>query len=273
MNSMKGGVSKDLAFLFQRGDHMSIEAWEHFFKPEVRSSGQSYFKKGVVRSAQPSDTEVQAFIRSSGNYKVTFKSPSVESPVISVDCTCPTSQKGQFCKHVWATLLKVEQSHSDFLDGKTDIQKQEHAEKAEEEASSRAAEIQKESKSPYQFQAKKPLSQEQVEKREAYKQKQSDYRKQQYQKQKQRLKELKQGEKVSKLEPVRPQYPPKVKEALKFFHQNGFEMEETLNAEILRLAKKHLSRVFHPDKGGSHEEIVDLNRNAAILSEFLETEK
>ena len=40
--------------------------------------------------------------------------------------------------------------------------------------------------------------------------------------------------------------------------------------EILKTAKKQLSRVFHPDKGGSHEEMVTLNANFDVLMEFLD---
>jgi hypothetical protein len=34
-------------------------------------------------------------------------------------------------------------------------------------------------------------------------------------------------------------------------------------------AKKKLSRVFHPDKGGTTEEMVELNRNCELVLDFL----
>ena len=39
--------------------------------------------------------------------------------------------------------------------------------------------------------------------------------------------------------------------------------------EALLQAKKLLSRVFHPDKGGTHEETVELNHHFAIISAYL----
>lgn len=45
------------------------------------------------------------------------------SPLVSADCTCPLSKKGQLCKHIWATLLTVADRRPDFLDGKEEIEK------------------------------------------------------------------------------------------------------------------------------------------------------
>jgi uncharacterized Zn finger protein len=244
------------------------EKWEHFFKPEVRSGGRSYFAKGSVRSSQPSDTEVVAYISGSSSAKITFKSESVSSEVVTVDCSCPASQKGQFCKHIWATLLKIESSHADFLDGKEDIMKASSDSDSETESKSAPKPRPRSQFRPEQ----KPLSEAQIASQEALKAKQSDYRKQQYQKQKQRFKEQKQAQKKTKL-PAVPEYPADVQAALNFFSENGFALEGTLNPESIRLAKKRLSRVFHPDIGGSHGEIVVLNEKAETLIRFFSSQK
>jgi hypothetical protein len=39
--------------------------------------------------------------------------------------------------------------------------------------------------------------------------------------------------------------------------------------DILAEAKRKLSRIFHPDKGGTHEESVELNQNCEILLRFI----
>jgi len=232
------------------------EKWEHFFKPEVRSSGRLYFLNGKVASSQPSDTEIQAYIKGSTAYKVSFKSNSVESEEITVDCTCPASKKGQFCKHIWATLLKVEQSHPDFLDSKQEIQKR--SQSSEEPTASPKFQKNTQSEARAQAQAN-------------FKAKQADYRKQQYQKQKQRLKDQKQAKKKAQTA-VLPELPEEVQKALSFFSENGFPMEGALNADVIRFAKKKLSRVFHPDIGGSHQEIVELNVNYEVLMGFVENQ-
>lgn len=231
----------------------------------MRSSGRTYFAKGSVRSSQPSDTEVVAFISGSSSAKITFKSESVSSEVVTVDCSCPASQKGQFCKHIWATLLKIESNHADFLDGKEDIVK------ASSESETDGAPSFKKAPRPQFRPEKKPLSEAQIASQEALKAKQADYRKQQYQKQKQRLKEQKQAQKKTKL-PAAPEYPADVQAALNFFSENGFALEGTLNPESIRLAKKRLSRVFHPDIGGSHGEIVVLNEKAETLIRFFSSQ-
>ena len=102
---------------------MSVENWEHFFKPEVRSSGQSLFAQGKVSLSQPSDTEIVAFIRISSPLKVSLKSKSVSSDTVYADCNCPTGKKDLFCKHIWAALLATEAKTPEFFEDKTEIEK------------------------------------------------------------------------------------------------------------------------------------------------------
>ncbi|MBC7421512.1 MAG: SWIM zinc finger family protein [Bdellovibrio sp.] len=238
---------------------MSLAAWENFFKPETRSSGQVYFRKGVVTSSQPSDTEVQAYIRGASTFKITLKSSDVGSPLINAACNCPAGKKRILCKHIWAALLKAEQSHPGFLDEKTDIE-------VSEPTSLLVANknvFQKPTFTP------RPPSQAQLDSQAAYKAKQADYRKEQYQKQKQRLKDQKQSKKSKKAVVADAfEFPADVQTAVTFFSMNGFLMEHPLNATVIGMAKKRLSRVFHPDVGGSHDEIIELNKNYEILIKF-----
>ncbi len=217
---------------------MSIQVWEHFFKPEVRSHGRSFVSKGKVSLSQPSDTEIQTYVRASTSFKVTFKSDSIESNIVTVDCSCPLSKKGQFCKHIWASLLTIEEKNSDFLQSKTELHKL------------------------------SLLSQAQENSQTSYKNKQADYRKQQYQKQKQRLKEQKQSKnKITNSD----EFPLAIETALKFFLDNGFVLRESFTTEAVGLARKKLARVFHPDLGGSHSEILELNKFADVLTKFLKS--
>lgn len=226
---------------------MSIHAWEHFFKPEVRSSGRIFVTKGKVSQSQPSDTEIQTYIRASTSFKVIFKSDSVGSKTLTVDCTCPQSKKGQFCKHIWAALLTVDKENPDFLESKTELQKK-------IQSSSEPAKT------------KQSQSQAHADSQAAYKLKQADYRKEQYQKQKQRLKDQKRSKKNA---PDSAEFPPAVELALKYFLENGFPLRDSLNKASVGTAMKKLARVFHPDVGGSHSEILELNKFADILVKFL----
>ena len=226
---------------------MSVQSWEHFFKPEVRSSGQLLLKKDKVSLSQPSDTEIQSYVRASPSFKVVFKSASVESETLTVNCSCPASTKGQFCKHIWAVLLMIEDKKPDFLESKTEIQMR-------SQAADEATVLEK----PKQTEA-------QANSQAAYKLKQTDYRKQQYQKQKLRQKEKKNA---GKKKTYAPEFPPDVEEALKYFLDNGFPLRDSLTQEAVSLAKKKLARVFHPDIGGSHVEILDLNKFTDILIKY-----
>lgn len=215
---------------------MSVESsWGHFFKPEVRKSGRAFFDEGAVVLSVTSDTGIQGYVKGTSSSKVTLKADSIADPTFYADCSCPASTKGNLCKHIWAVLLQTEKKYPDFLDSKKNIEKAERAPQPE---------------SPY-------------------KAKQAEYRKQQYEKQKVRAKEQRLAKKKSKQAPEEtPSFPPAIEEALEFFHQNGFPLQDPVDAELLKEAKKKLSRVFHPDKGGTHEEAVTLNRYYDVLTTF-----
>ncbi len=240
---------------------MSLSVFDSSFKPETRSSGQVYVRKGAVTSSQPSDTEVQAYIRGASTYRINLKSESVSSPLINAACTC---QKG-LCKHIYAALLKVEQSHQDFLDGKNEIEYLAVSSPPKDGHSARS--FQKPAQPPKA--TVRPPTQAQLDSQAAQKVKQALYRKEQYQKQKQRLKEKKLTAKKRKPADEGPQFPTDVQQAINFFTVNGFLLESPLNAIVIGMAKKRLSRVFHPDIGGSHAEILELNKNYEILINFI----
>jgi FtsZ-interacting cell division protein YlmF len=216
---------------------MSTEAkWEHFFKPEVRVRGQEDFLAGLVFVSNASDTQIQGMVKASTPLKVSFLAQDISSPTFTVDCSCTSSAKGTFCKHIWAMLLLVVKKHPDFLDSKKMIDKVTLFGKVE---------------SPF-------------------KAKQAEYKKAQYQKQKVRAKEQRKALKNKGAAPAATSYPEPVAEALAYFSENGFPMEASMDGESVNHAKKILSRVFHPDKGGTHEEALILNQHYDTLIEFLE---
>jgi hypothetical protein len=146
-----------------------------------------------------------------------------------IRATCSCSSS-QPCKHLWAVILKL--NGADFLESKNQIETEDTP--------------------------ATPVNQ-------VHKERQAEFRKQAYAKQKARAKTLR-AEKKQLYTP--PAYPSEVEDARAYFSQNGFELEP-LDSDGLLNAKKLLSRVFHPDKGGTHEETVTLNRNFEILQEYL----
>lgn len=224
---------------------MPLESWEHFFKPQVRSSGRTLSAKAKASQSRLSDTEVITYFKVSSAVKVVLKSDSVSSHSITADCSCPQSKKGQFCKYVWAALLVCSEKNPDFLDDKTELELKTH-EKAESEPKTEAVRKREESQA-------------------AFRAKQANYRKEQYQKQKQRVKAWK---KKKEAEPDAALYPVPVERALEFFSLNGFDLRESMTVEAVANAKKKLARVFHPDMGGSHEESIALNHHSEILMKF-----
>jgi hypothetical protein len=216
-----------------------VDKFGHFFKPEVRSQGAESAKKGTVVLSLVSDTRVEGHARGTTPAKIVFSADSIASAVFTVSCTCAASSRGQLCRHVWAALLLVESRHPDFLDSKRDLEKDDSlTEKAQAKPKARS---------------------------EA----QSEYRKKQYARIKEQKKASRQASRKAAIHV--PEYPPQIEMALAYFAENGFPVEGEISLEYLSVAKKKLSRVFHPDKGGSHEEMLALNRNFDVLVSWLDS--
>ncbi|UYL07644.1 hypothetical protein B9G69_011360 [Bdellovibrio sp. SKB1291214] len=220
---------------------MSVEKlYEHFFKPEVRKQGREDFAAGLAVLSVAGDARIEGYVKASKPVKVLFVAESIASTSFTVDCMCSSAAKGTFCKHIWAILLQTEKKHPDFLDSKTNLEKGSLCEVVE---------------SPF-------------------KAKQAEFKKLQYQKQKERAKAQRQEIKnrakgISSKTAKGTTFSQDVNAAFEFFSVNGFPMENALDEESLKNAKKVLSRVFHPDKGGTHDESVLLNQHYQILMDYL----
>jgi SWIM zinc finger len=238
---------------------MSIEnLFGNLFKPEVKSAGQKLIAQDKISLTSKSDTGIQAYARTTPAFKVSLVSPSISSTSFTADCTCPAAKKERFCKHIWAVLLSVEKDYSDFLNAKINIQKIEAA---------------NESKTVTTLQAEKNLLRELIQKeyKENARLKANDYRKELYQKQKNLLNDKKNRLKNSSTQKSVKKYPNEVESALSYFSENGFPMLDGPSKDILIEAKRNLSRVFHPDKGGTHAESVLLNQNCTVLELYLKS--
>lgn len=229
---------------------MPIQDLEGFFTSGARSAGLRFFSDGKVSVTQHSDTEITAYVKPS--FKVSLKSTSIEGSRILVTCNCPDFKKERLCKHAWAAVLGAEDKSSDFMENKTEIEICTDAESKTKPSNN-----------------KRPENQAQIDAKAAYKAKQKEYSKQLYQKQKQRLKDIKTAKK--KAPAVEPTFPKTIEKAFAYFLQNGFDLKISLNEESISRARKKLSRVFHPDISGTHEEILELNKNTDLLLKYVAT--
>jgi len=208
---------------------------EQCFKPEERKRGEELFRKKTVMISTASDTEVRAFIKASSGGKVGLSAEEVGGGRLIADCSCPVGRKGLLCKHVWAVLLQLEERGSDFLEGKCD------AEARANERTPTAGGL-----------------------------KRQQYKAERRQKIKERAKEIRREKKQSA--PAQGfSYPPEVEEARGYFSDNGFPLEHPLEMEALMNARKILSRVFHPDKGGTHEESITLSVHFEAIRDYLKS--
>lgn len=202
------------------------------FRPEDRRRGEELLHKQAVSISVSSDTNVSAFVKDSPACKVSLLALDITSPSFSGSGSCASSRKGKLCKHIWAVLLKLDEQRADFL-----------AERREIEAS----------------------GQNSPQKNE-FTTRQAEYRKQQYQRQKEYVKKRKAEEQAAD---QAPRYPAEIETVLSYFKLNGISLSHPLDLRELTQAKKTLSQVLHPDKGGSHDEIVELNRNYELIFNYL----
>ena len=137
---------------------------------------------------------------------------------------------------MWATVLKLESMESDFLACRSEIE----------------------------IAAAKPESDAAL----AAKARQADYKQLRKDLNKARKEKLRLGKKQA-LSGTTIAYPLEVETALTYFSDNGFELSDSLEIENVAAARKTLSRIFHPDKGGTHEEILTLNENYDALASYL----
>ena len=248
--------------------------WSDSFKSDVQSSGAKLYAQEKVSIPSGGDTTIHAYVRGAPAAHVTFFADDIASPVFTAACNCPAGKKGRLCKHAWAALLAVEAKYPDFLSDKRQVEVAEPDSSeldadalaaASAAASSTASSLSKPvrdatsvaetaaAKSDYAAEAKRRAA---------------DYRKEQYARQKDYAKKVRDSNKPRKSSSLRSM-PADVTEACAYFALNGFPMEGRPSEEIVGEAKRKLSRLFHPDKGGTHAEMIELNRNVELVLGYL----
>ncbi|MCP4886448.1 MAG: hypothetical protein GY904_07525, partial [Planctomycetaceae bacterium] len=92
------------------------------FSREIIFRGEEYYNHGAVDVAAVGLNRVAAIVEGSGGdyHVVTDWS---ESGVVSVSCSCPHFGRGFLCKHLWATVLEVDEMGSaNHLQGASVVQ-------------------------------------------------------------------------------------------------------------------------------------------------------
>ncbi len=208
--------------------------WQQYFRPSVVRAGESLFLGHGVTISHVSHVKAQIYVKSTMSYHVLMTKTEFHS--IEAQCTCSVSARGQLCKHIWASLLALEKKHRDFVEGVTRFEKPVGVDNT---ASS------------------------------VLKARQAHFRKLRYQQQKQKIQKIKSRKRSRHL----PDVSEDVANALSYFAENGFPLEDLKDENTLSTAKKNLARVFHPDVGGSHEETVRLNMHFQTLARHMKASR
>ena len=82
-----------------------IKLWSPYFSSNVRLRGREYYTRGQVTLVLPENGEViRANVQGSRAYSVTISGEGTNS---TCTCTCAFFLAGEYCKHIWATILQV----------------------------------------------------------------------------------------------------------------------------------------------------------------------
>ena len=76
-----------------------------FINSKVRKRGVHYFNAGRVRLISCDPKMAQAIVDGSGPYPVSLFR---KGEVLQASCACPFAERGEACKHIWATLLAAD---------------------------------------------------------------------------------------------------------------------------------------------------------------------
>lgn len=222
------------------------QKFNHYFKMETQNAGQKLVLQDKVFVCLHSDTQVQVIIRALTPIKVIFKAVSIENTNIVVNCSCKVFLKQKLCQHIWAALVQLDSVSSDFLSNKNSLTLQVNT-----------------STSPQTIRFNSRIQ------NDLAKEKAASFRKAQYLKMKNFKKKKTINNDLQNQKKSTIAFSQEIQAALDYFEKNGFSISNDPNQEVLIKAKKSLARIFHPDRGGSHEETVELNKNFEILALYL----
>lgn len=224
-----------------------MERWQPYFKQAVVIRGEELFLRAAPRVSLAGNANIEAQVQDKGRKMVRFAIDSQAPSTVNASCSCWKPGRAQFCLHLWSSLRALETHYPEASASWKELNL-----KPEEDAGQAAR----------------------LEKAQLLRSRQADYRKAAYEKSKERNRAFSQ-----KIKPAaanssahsanssREKLAEPTQNALKYFSLNGFEFAYPLDLAALNAAKKLLSRVFHPDRGGTHEEMLTLHHHFDVLSQ------
>lgn len=81
----------------------------HEFAARIQYRGAQYFRDGAVEVRFQSPARLEAIVSGGLDYQVRL---AISDGRINVSCTCPYFDKGEECKHLWATILEADRRNS-----------------------------------------------------------------------------------------------------------------------------------------------------------------
>ena len=86
--------------------HMSLKGkFSREFAGRIRDRGFAYFRSNAVGIIEHSESHVVAKVEGGRTYLVSLTLGRVS---LDVACTCPYFERGEECKHIWATILEAD---------------------------------------------------------------------------------------------------------------------------------------------------------------------
>jgi superfamily II DNA or RNA helicase len=78
----------------------------------VRKKGQAYYRAGRVGQLLYTQDTVLTTVQGTSSYKVAIGAVDESTSDVSLSalCTCPYFESGEICKHIWATVLKIQRT-------------------------------------------------------------------------------------------------------------------------------------------------------------------
>lgn len=94
------------------------------FDPIIRSRGEDYFYRKCVSKPNLDSTHALFEVYGTETYGTKIDWKESRKNRINVECTCPYFRSGDFCKHVWASFLALDQVQLDpaLYAGNSDIE-------------------------------------------------------------------------------------------------------------------------------------------------------
>ena len=96
--------------------------WLRLFKPYIWERGLDYCERGLVEDYEEGTDFVQATVRGSSDYDVYVD--IIDGKILDMECDCPYSQEGNYCKHMAALLFYMEKEKTAHVEGKARMSKE-----------------------------------------------------------------------------------------------------------------------------------------------------